>query len=247
MRKNPTPPHFAHLRDRYVTIVAFGDSITEINHTSHGGMNWSNYLTMGLCDKKVFPEGCLVVNTGISGNTAANGMERLDRDVLRFDPQIVIIGFGGNDADYVTPAVYKKQLRSMISAIRKHCPASVVLRTPIPMINMMSGREITSWIADDGSEKSRDLPPYAAATREVSALEGTQLVDHYSQWVRSMKTSRRGDMIRLMSDPIHPNQIGHRRLYHEIAPTFHADRYFYYEWERCFASKIVLEQGRVMP
>lgn len=232
MKNNPTPRHFAHLRDRYVTIVAFGDSITECNHTSHGGLNWVGFLSLGLCDHRVFPKGHIVVNAGVGGDSVAKGLKRLKRDVFRFEPDIVIVGFGMNDADHITPAVFKKQLREMVRSIRANTGASILLRTPNPMINMMNGLELTEWMDEKGEVKKKCISKFAAAIREVAESEQTLLVDHYALWIESTRNSCHGDLIRLMSDPTHPNNLGHRRLYHEIAPIFHADRYFYYEWER---------------
>lgn len=232
MKTAPTPAHFAHLRDRYTTIVAFGDSITAVNHTTHGGLNWVGYLSQALNDRRVFPQGYIVINSGIGGNQLCHGLERLDRDVLRFDPDIVIIGFGLNDANHITPRVFKQRLRDMVRRIRKgRAECSIVLRTFHPRIDMMTGGALTQWL-ENGKIVKSDLAPFARAIREVAREEKTLLVDHFKLWMRSTASSCRGDLIRLMSDPIHPNNLGHRRLYHEIAPLFHADRHFYYEWER---------------
>jgi lysophospholipase L1-like esterase len=38
-----------------------------------------------------------VINSGISGHTSVQLYERIDRDVLAYDPQIVIIWIGTND------------------------------------------------------------------------------------------------------------------------------------------------------
>ncbi len=40
----------------------------------------------------------MVINSGIGGETVVDGLNRLDNDVLYFDPQVVIINFGLNDA-----------------------------------------------------------------------------------------------------------------------------------------------------
>jgi acyl-CoA thioesterase-1 len=38
-----------------------------------------------------------VINAGVSGDTTAQGLARVDRDVLSKNPKIVIIVLGGND------------------------------------------------------------------------------------------------------------------------------------------------------
>jgi lysophospholipase L1-like esterase len=235
MKKNQenkgTPRHFKHLRNQHVTIVAFGDSITAINHSTHGKLNWVGMLTQGLCDGSTFPKGYMVINAGNGGDSMAKGLERIERDVLRFKPDIVILSFGMNDAHASTPPVFRRQLREAIRRIRANGPCEIVLRTPNPMINMMTGRELKEWLVDGKIEK-KNLVPFARVICDVARIDKTLLVDHYKAWVQSTESSCRGDMIHLMSDPIHPNAEGHRRLYHEVAPIFNAAPMFYHEWER---------------
>ena len=38
-----------------------------------------------------------IINSGISGDTAEGGLERIERDVLRFNPDLVVVSFGLND------------------------------------------------------------------------------------------------------------------------------------------------------
>ena len=42
--------------------------------------------------------GVEIVNRGIPGNTTAQGLARLDKDVLSLKPSLVIVELGGNDA-----------------------------------------------------------------------------------------------------------------------------------------------------
>lgn len=85
-----TPSHFAHLRDRFVTIVTLGDSITQVNHHTSGGLNWVGLLGMGLLGRDVFPQGFTIIKSGNSGDDLADGLARIDRDVLRFAPDPAI-------------------------------------------------------------------------------------------------------------------------------------------------------------
>jgi lysophospholipase L1-like esterase len=38
-----------------------------------------------------------VINAGVPGDTTASALERLERDVLAYSPDIVLITLGGND------------------------------------------------------------------------------------------------------------------------------------------------------
>lgn len=70
-------------------IVAFGDSYTE----GRGGRPNESYparMTQAL--------GILVLNEGITGQTAAEALPRLQRDVLDHRPRLVVVEFGVNEA-----------------------------------------------------------------------------------------------------------------------------------------------------
>lgn len=229
------PAHFSHLKDKFVTIVAFGDSLTAVNHWTQGHLNWAGYLSMGLFD--VFKNGSTVINSGIGGNRLIHAAERLERDVLRYSPDIVIVCFGMNDCMHTRAEAFHQQLQDITQKI-KASGANVILRTPNPVINMFSGKELT--VLDLGNQdqpQTIDLESFTHAIVDVAEKEQCLLVDHYRLWKESMKSSCVGDMILLMANPQHPNHIGHRRLYHEIAPLFNAYPYHFHEWQR-----ILLEQ-----
>jgi hypothetical protein len=76
---------------RYRSLVAFGDSIVEGYAQPEG---WPEMLARDLGQR--YPA-VVVLNAGISGNTAGDGLSRLERDVLSRDPDLVLISFGLND------------------------------------------------------------------------------------------------------------------------------------------------------
>jgi acyl-CoA thioesterase-1 len=103
------------------TIVCFGDSITE-------GMS---AVTPGVVDKtKSYPAyfqekvTADVINSGVSGETTAEALARIQTDLLDKDPDIVIICLGANDffasdaADIdTTLATIKTNIQSMITQL----------------------------------------------------------------------------------------------------------------------------------
>ena len=70
------------------TIVCFGDSLTA-GFGADAGKDYPSVLR----DKVDLT----VINAGVSGDTTADGLSRLERDVLAHDPKIVIITLGAND------------------------------------------------------------------------------------------------------------------------------------------------------
>jgi acyl-CoA thioesterase-1 len=83
---------YAAPRTPVPVIVCFGDSITAGYGVAHG-QAYPDDLQNDL-DSRGFHY--KVVNSGISGNTSKDGVDRL-KDVLRLHPAIVIVEFGGND------------------------------------------------------------------------------------------------------------------------------------------------------
>ena len=222
------PEAFRHLNGKHVTIVAFGDSNTEQNHWTYGHCNWFGLLQMGLTS--VFPRRTLI-NSGRSGEAVMEALDRLDHDVLRFEPDVVIIGYGSNDVSRnITSAEFKEQLRLLVRRIRERLAQCVIiLRTPPPMINLLNGLELEEVSPGNTAEFRRE---FAGRITEVADEEKTLLVDHYKLWTESMKSSCHGDLCMLMGNPVHPNHLGHRRMYFEIASLFNAYPRFFYEWER---------------
>lgn len=71
-------------------VVAFGDSLTQGYGLKHPARDaWPAVLGRRL--------GIDIVNRGRSGDTSADGLARLDADVLSLAPSAVVVGFGGND------------------------------------------------------------------------------------------------------------------------------------------------------
>ncbi|MCD4749917.1 MAG: arylesterase [Thermoanaerobaculales bacterium] len=69
-------------------IICFGDSLT---FGTGAGSNESYPSRLGSLI------GREVINAGVAGDTTAEALKRLDRDVLSHDPRIVLITLGGND------------------------------------------------------------------------------------------------------------------------------------------------------
>nr|WP_320190757.1 arylesterase [uncultured Desulfobacter sp.] len=69
-------------------IVCFGDSLT-YGYGASQGMDYPTQLEE--------MTGIEIINAGVSGNTTADGLVRLEDDVLAYEPDVVLITLGGND------------------------------------------------------------------------------------------------------------------------------------------------------
>jgi acyl-CoA thioesterase-1 len=87
----PSDNRIAELDTRPL-LVCFGDSLTA-GYGTDPGQAYPDHL-QHLLDAQGFHY--RVLNSGISGNTTKDGIERINR-VLAKHPQIVVVEFGGND------------------------------------------------------------------------------------------------------------------------------------------------------
>lgn len=228
------------LGHEYVTVVAIGDSITAVNHWTMGGLNWVGHLqaNLGTC----FLKGSTVINSGIGGDNLPAGLARLERDVLRFAPQLTIISFGMNDARLPHDlGRFRDGLREMIERVRA-VKSEILLRTPNPIINMADGTECERVVMVTG-ECRYSVERVAEAIVRVAQEEDTWLVDHYTLWKKSLASRYRGEMCMLMGNCMHPNANGHRRFYHEMAPVFGADLTFQNEWQHILERQVAEDGG----
>ena len=69
-------------------VVCFGDSLTRGVGAGKGNDYPSRLAEM---------TGVEIINSGVSGDTTAAGLARLEADVLDYEPDVVLITLGGND------------------------------------------------------------------------------------------------------------------------------------------------------
>lgn len=93
----PAPTNTVMNTKKAITIVAFGDSITQAGHQVATNQ-WPELLSQAL--RKKFPgREIRVINAGVGGNTSAEGLRRIEQDVLKHKPDFVTVEFG-NDATF---------------------------------------------------------------------------------------------------------------------------------------------------
>src|SRR4051794_37828815 len=106
------------------TIVCLGDSITA-GVGSGPGEAYPELLVARL--------GTEVINAGVSGDTAAQGLARLD-DVLAEDPWMVIVELGGNDIlRQVPPEQTERSLRQILDRLLSSRVVPVLIEMDAPL------------------------------------------------------------------------------------------------------------------
>ena len=60
-----------------------------------------------------------IINSGISGDSASRGVERVDRDVLAFNPDLVVVSYGLNDVTFDDAGLvnYKNALEGIFKKV----------------------------------------------------------------------------------------------------------------------------------
>ena len=100
------------------TILAFGDSLT----AGYGLKDKNDALPaqlQALLQMQGLP--VTVINAGVSGETTAGGLRRLEWTLNRHNPDYVILALGGNDMlRAIDPASSYQNLQKMLDILRAH-------------------------------------------------------------------------------------------------------------------------------
>lgn len=130
-----------------------------------------------------------VINHGVSGETAGDALKRLDRDILQIKPAMVLVCLGGNDLLRRIDATKTfASLREIVD--RSQATGAVVVIIGVEGLPLISA-DFDSYYSDLASETGALYIP--------DVLDG--LMDDQS----------------LMSDSIHPNGAGYKKIAERIA------------------------------
>ena len=191
-------------------IVFAGDSVTDMESIIPVGEGLFENLGKGyvrIVDNLLnscYPERIIrVTNSGISGNTSRDLLERFDRDVVRLDPDWVSICIGINDVwrqfdmpaiqdSHVYPEQYRQNLEEMILAVKDQVKG-VFLMTPY-------------YMEPNRQDPMRNrMDEYGVICKELAEKHGCVLVDlqaMFDDYFRYRHSSY------IAWDRIHPNYVG---------------------------------------
>lgn len=128
-----------NLSSRGANVIAFGDSLT----AGYGAGEGEDYPS-----RLAALSGIPVVNAGVSGDTTATALARID-DVLDRDPRIVIVGLGGNDyLGRVDLPVTEANLREIVKKIHGSGAMVILLGFKFPSLNA-NYEKMYARVADD--------------------------------------------------------------------------------------------------
>lgn len=162
-------------------VIAFGDSLIQGVGATAGNDFVSQLSAL---------TGASITNLGVSGDTTADGVARLEQ-LDDYDPKVVLVLLGGNDALQRVPiSDTKENLETIIIDIQSR--GGIVLLLGVRG-GLLGDREFDAMYADLASE-------YGA---------------HYEPDVLRGVFGRPA----LMADPIHPNDAGYTIIAERLAPV----------------------------
>lgn len=170
--------------DRKASILFFGNSLTE----GYGVEKEEAYPALIQNTLDSLGYAYEVVNAGLSGETTAGGLERVDW-VIEQDVDIFVLELGGNDGLRGIPTEEtRKNLKAIIDKVRqKHSKVKILL----------AGMQVPPNMGTNYSQDFRKIFPEVAQDKEVELLpfllEGVG-----------------GEADLNLPDGIHPNPEGHK-------------------------------------
>ena len=153
-------------------IIAFGDSLT-FGTGASSSMDYPSQLSKMIARP--------VINAGRPGDTTARALQRLEKDVLAYSPDVVLITLGGNDLkNGVDADTAFKNLKMIVNLIHNQGARVIIGGMHFPF-------------RDRG---------YGRGYQQLADETGAVLIPHILDGIMGSR--------QLMSDPIHPNDAGYK-------------------------------------
>lgn len=207
---------------RGVTIAFLGDSVTqgcfEVYSKKDGTVGtifereYTYHNNLSKIMGKLYPTVPVnIINAGINGDSAPHGLERLESDVLRHNPDLVVVCYGLNDVHEGKEKIYKfeEALRGILTKLKEK-GVETIFMTP----NMMNTdisihiqedhiRNIAAITAD--LQNGGCMDAYIDAARAVCKDLEITVCDCYAKWKKLYENG--ADITELLSNKInHPTR-----------------------------------------
>ena len=137
-------------------------------------------------------------NTAVGGSNASFTEEQLEADILRYNPDLVVIAFGMNDAQMHTVQQYKDNINGRIEYIKRNLPDCEILLVTTMLAN--------PWVFDAETYKE-----FASALYDVEQQwDGVGLCDPQALQLSLMETKGKEFLCFMGDNLVHPNDYGMR-------------------------------------
>ncbi len=136
----------------------------------------------------LYPEAQInVINSGISGDTASGGAKRVERDVLAFNPDLVVISYGLNDVTESDEGLtnYKNALAEIFEKVTKSGAECIFMTQNYYNINVSDhlipeALELAEVL--ERKQKSGMLKNYYQNAMALANKMGVKVCDVYRKW-----------------------------------------------------------------
>lgn len=174
------------------TLLFFGNSLTAgygiDQEDAFAGLTQDRIDSLGLDYR--------VINGGLSGETTAGGLSRLDW-FLEDEPTIFVLELGGNDGlRGILPAESKRNLIGIIDKVRAKYPDTKII---------LAGMQIPPNMGQEYTEEFKSIYPEVAAEKNVT------LIPFLLENVGGIPELN-------LPDGIHPTEEGHKIVFETIWP-----------------------------
>jgi len=186
------------------TVVFLGDSITWQNlYTTY----IEQYFTGRYPNKKF-----RFINRGVRGDTAAEDIARLERDVVADKPDLVVVMLGMNDGGYKgynqgLLKFYLNNLEKLVELLKNKTQAKIILVTT-------SSMEPVDYKAE---RYNKMLAAMAAGVVDLGKKVRVPVIDLFPFFTEKLSEAKaRSPPVELMLDPIHPGPAGQLVIAHYL-------------------------------
>ena len=181
-----------------INVVIFGDSVSHgavVGYIDYENVYWNQLKRKLNAFRDYMPVN--MINASIGGTTAKRSLDRLEKQVLKHEPDLVIVCFGLNDVngtleDYV----------GSLETIFRRCleiGSDVILLTP----NMLNTRVAENTPEKDleYAKKTADMQnggrmdEYVGAAIAAAKRHGVAVCDCYAKWKELSKTQDVTDLL----------------------------------------------------
>lgn len=181
-----------------MNIICMGDSITYGFGLDDLSLRWS--------DQTAARTGHTLLNRGVSGDTTAGMLARCQTEVFPHKPNALVLLGGINDISIT--GQYRTALANVISIFRQADRLSIPLILGIPL-------PVSATLCPPVWDPSQDMAHIAALGEEYAALlrryaeeQSIRIADFRAAFLDAEGKVMDG----LLSDGLHPNAEGHRRM-----------------------------------
>ncbi|MDD2707852.1 MAG: GDSL-type esterase/lipase family protein [Verrucomicrobiae bacterium] len=206
-----------------VLVVALGDSVTQgcMEIDVIDPVNVYHNVLKQMLERRHPGATFSVYNAGVGGDNAAGGLKRLKRDVIRHDPDLVIVGFCLNDACAGRKglAKYRKNMEAIVNKICAKTQADVIILTP----NFMASKE-TPGIAEEhrhfaktilGCQNEGILKAYVDELRDLARSLKVPVADVHTAWEKMAAAGE--DVNAMLCNGLNHPDVPRQRLIAETA------------------------------